>query len=125
MEHNLTYSQKCRQERLERRRRAALKRRVRTMATVFSFMFLVITAISANAIIANAGQGYEREYQKLYTSVVVEQGETVWEIAEENMTPGYDTVIDLIEEISFINGLDDSCTIKSGSVLIVPYYGEV
>lgn len=125
MERNYTYSHRARQERLELRRKQAFRRRVRTLSTVFVFVFIFISVISANAIIANAGQGYEKEYQKLYTSVVVESGETVWAIAAENMTAGYESINMLIEEIGFINSLDESYTIQTGTVLIVPYYGEV
>lgn len=125
MERGFEYRKRSRQERLEIRRRAALKRRVRILATVFTFVFLFLSVISANLIIANAGQGYDKEYQKLYTSVVVESGETVWEIASEHITPEYGTLSELIDEISFINNLDDACTIKAGTVLIIPYYSEV
>ncbi len=123
MDHNFTYRQKVRQERLEARRRAALRRRVRILTTVFTFAILFITVISANSIIANAGQGYEKNYQKLYTSVIVERGETVWDIATEYISPGYE-VDELIEEIGFINGLDEEYTIQSGTMLMIPYYAE-
>ena len=121
---NFYHRQKMRQERLEARRRAAARRRVRTMVTVFTFVFLFITVISANAVIAKAGDGYEKNYEKYYTSVIVERGETVLEIASEHMTPGYESVDELVEEIAFINGLDDEYMIKSGTVLMIPYYAE-
>ena len=41
------------------------------------------------------------------------------------MTAGYESINMLIEEIGFINSLDESYTIQTGTVLIVPYYGEV
>ena len=125
MERDFTYRQRCRQERLELKRRQTFRRRVRMLTAVFTFAFLVIAIISTNSIIANAGQGYEKEYQKLYKSVVVETGETVWNIASENMNAGFESISELVEEIGFINGLDDVYAIKSGSVLIIPYYGEV
>ncbi len=121
---NFFYRQKKRQERLEAKRRAAVRRRIRTIATVFTFAFLFITVISANAVIAKAGEGYEKNYEKYYSSVMVERGETVLQIASEHMTPGYDAVEELVDEIAFINGLDETYTIKSGTVLMVPYYAE-
>ena len=60
----------------------------------------------------------------MYTSIVVERGESVWNIAAEHITPGYDTVDELIEEIKFINSLDDNYTIQTGSLLMIPYYAE-
>lgn len=124
MENNFYYRQKMRQERLEARRRAAARRRVRTLVTVFTFVFLFISVISANAVIAKAGDGYEKDYQKFYTGIIVERGETVLELASEHMTPGYESVDELVEEIAFINGLDDSYTIKSGTMLMIPYFAE-
>ncbi len=124
MENNFYYRQKMRHERLEARRRAAVRRRVRTLVTVFTFVFLFISVVSANAVIAKAGDGYEKDYQKFYTGVTVERGETVLEIASEHITPGYESVDELVEEIAFINGLDDSYTIKSGTMLMIPYFAE-
>ena len=124
MEHNFEYRQKARQYRLEERRRAAFGRRVRLLTTVCTFAFLFISIISANAIIANAGDGYEKNYVKMYTSVVVERGDTVWDIAKEYAVPGYTTVTEVVEEVKFINGLNDSCSIQTGSLLIIPFYAE-
>lgn len=121
MEHNFEYRQRIRMARLEARRKAAYRRRVRTLTVVFTFVFFFISIISANAVIAKAG---EKNYEKMYTSIIVERGETVWEIAEAHMTPGYDAVQDLVKEIGFINGLDDTYSIKSGTVLMIPYFSE-
>ena len=125
MDRNFEYRQRIRQERLEARRKAAFYKRVRVLTTVCTFVFLFISVISANAIIANAGDGFEKNYEKMYTCVIVERGETVWDIATEHITPGYDTVYELIDEIRFINNLDDAYTIQIGSVLMIPYYNIV
>lgn len=124
MEHNFEYRQKARQTRLEERRRAAFRRRVRLLTTVCTFTFLFISIISANAIIANAGDGYEKNYVKMYTSIVVEHGDTVWDIATEYAVPGYTTVTEVVEEVKFINGLDDAYSIQTGSLLLIPFYAE-
>lgn len=121
MEHNFEYRQKIRMARLEAKRKAAYRRRVCTLTVVFTFAFFFISIISANAVIAKAG---EKDYEKMYTSIIVERGETVWEIAAEHMTPGYDAVQDLVEEIGFINGLDEAYSIKSGTLLMIPYFSE-
>ena len=89
------------------------------------FLMITITFISAKALIVRAEQSSLKTYQKMYTSVLVESGDTVWNIAEENMTFGYEELTDLVEEIGFINGLDETYSIRSGTVIIIPYYGEV
>ena len=124
MDRSFEYRQRIRQEKLAARRRAAVRRRVRFMTTVLTFAVLFISIISANAIIANAGVGYERNLEKMYTSIIVERNDTVWDIAAEYTEPGYNTIEELVEEISYINSLDDNCSIQSGMMLMVPYYAE-
>ncbi len=124
MESNFYYRQQMRQERLEARRLAAKRRRVRSLVAVFTFAVMMITIISANSVIAKAGSGYEKHYDKFYTGIMVERGDTVTRIAAEHMTPGYESVEELVEEIVFINGLDGDCTIVSGSMIMIPYYAE-
>ena len=124
MENNFYYRQQMRQCRLEARRRQAERRRIRSLVTVVTVLFMVLSVVSANAIIAKAGDGYEKHYVKLYKSIVVERGETVIELAEEYMTPGYESVDELIEEIGYINSLNENYMIKSGSILVIPYFAE-
>lgn len=124
MERNFEYRQRMRQERLEARRRAALHRKVRFFAAVTAFAFILISVVSANAVIARAGQGMEKTYEKRYTGIEVERGETVWDIAQEYAVPDCTTVDAMIQEIRFINGLDEDCSVQSGMFLMIPYYAE-
>lgn len=124
MDREFEYRQRARQNRLEMRRRNAVRRRVRLMTAVFTCVLFVISIVSANAIIANAGNGIEKNYEKMYACIVVERGETVWDLANEYAVPGYTTVENVMEEIRFINSLDDTYAIQAGSVLMVPYYVE-
>lgn len=125
MNDSFKYRQQLRQERLLSRQRAARRRRIHAVTYMVSFVLLVFTVVFANAIIAMAGQGCEKEYQKLYTSVVIEQGQTVWDIAEECAIPGVVSVPEMVEEIAYINNLDEACTIITGSMIMVPYYREI
>ena len=124
MDHNFEYRKSLRQEKLYLRQQAARARRVRHIALVSTFLFLFISVVGANMVIANAGQGLDKSYQKQYLLIDVEKGDTVWGIASEYMSPGYEATADLIEEISFINNLDDSYSVQSGSVLMIPYFAE-
>lgn len=118
---NFEYNRKMRQERLERRRKAARRRRIRT-AVIAIAIFSVICIFSANAIISEAGDGYGVHYMKQYTGVVVAQGETVWSIAAAYASENVHSHAELVEEIRFINGLNDTCDIWEDEMLIVPYY---
>lgn len=118
------YNRKVRQEHLKRRCRAARRRRVRT-AVIAIAILSVICIFSANAIISEAGVSPGAAYTKQYTKVIVEQGETVWSIAEAYASENIHSHAELIEEIGFINGLNDAYDIWEDEILIVPYYVKV
>ena len=125
MDHNFEYRRTLRQERLYARQRAARARRIRFIALVSTFVFLFISVIGTNLVIANANHEDAKSYQKQYIMVDVEKGDTVWDIANEYMSPGYDEVTDLMKEIGFINNLDEEFSVQSGKVLMIPYYAEI
>lgn len=69
-------------------------------------------------------QGYYPERQKFYTSIEVEEGDTLWAIADEYMTEEYEDREAFMDEVREMNNLTGSI-IRTGSTLLVPYYGEV
>jgi len=58
---------------------------------------------------------------KYYKSIEITSGDTLWSIAEENMSEEYDTVYEYIEEIMDMNNLDSE-TIHDGQYLTIAYY---
>lgn len=60
---------------------------------------------------------------KYFTTISVEAGDTLWDIAEEYRTVEYASVQDYIDEVKEINHItgDD---ITTGCYLTVPYYAE-
>ena len=84
---------------------------------------LLLTARSAQA------KRQEKASYKYYTSITVEQGDTLWSIAEEQLADPetasfYTNMHSYIEEVQTINGLQDLHWIKAGRNLIVPYYAS-
>lgn len=67
------------------------------------------------------GRGNRESSYKYYTSIVIEQGDTLWGIASEYVTPEYDGVEDYIREVRALNHMDGDC-IRAGQYLMVPYY---
>lgn len=61
---------------------------------------------------------------KYYTSVQIQKGDTLWDIADTYCSPEYDTISDYIEEVRSINQLSSSDEIHSGQYLTVPYYSH-
>ena len=103
------------------------KRRYRLHAAfsaVFFAGFLLAVAFCSlvfSATKTNAGSPDTGGYTKMYKSIMIEQGDSLWDIADQYMSVGYDNKADYIEEILEMNGLN-STTIHCGEYLCIPYY---
>ena len=86
---------------------------------------LVITfSISMNGLISNAKDDSIETSYKYYKSITIENGDTLWSIAQEHMdAEHYDSVNDYIEEVRQMNTLVND-NITYGQCLIVPYYSN-
>lgn len=102
--------------RLRRERRyRILKLAVTAIATL---CIILAFATTYGAIKSNANSKF-----KYYTSVTVEAGESLWDIADEYID--YDIYTSknyYISEVKSINHLNEEGTIVEGQMLIVPYY---
>lgn len=61
--------------------------------------------------------------QKFYTSITVEDGDTLWAIADEYMTEDFEDRDSFMNEVRQMNDLTGSI-IRSGSTLLIPYYTD-
>lgn len=81
---------------------------------------LVVTCVFTFAITSNAKQ--EHALHKYYTSIQIEDGDSLWSIAQEysnvEMYADYDAYISEVKQLNHMTGED----IHSGQYLIVPYY---
>ena len=84
--------------------------------------FIITISFTANGFISNAKSKQMEDIEfKYYKSIVVEEGETLWSIASENMGADYEDKNSYINEVKQMNGLiDDQITI--GSYIIIPYF---
>ena len=62
-----------------------------------------------------------RQNQKYYTSVEVEEGDTLWSISEEYMTSEYNDRNEYMNEVCAINHISAD-EIHAGQYIVVPYY---
>lgn len=81
----------------------------------------VICSINFFMINAKASSQQEAAVYKYYTSVTVEAGETLWDIAGIYMSDEFSSVQKYIDEVKSINHLTNN-KIYAGEELIVPYY---
>lgn len=60
---------------------------------------------------------------KYYTSIVVEKGDTLWDIASRHITPEYANIGEYIGEVKALNHLSGD-EIHAGEYLTIPYYSD-
>lgn len=109
-----------RAERIARRRRARVKKLaafILTLAimTVIGLMIgIKLTTISANAETKTPRQKYYKVYE-------IEEGDTLWSIAEDEMGAGWSDIRDYVYEVEVLNDIDGD-HLTAGNYLQLPYY---
>ena len=106
----------------ENRRRVRKQRADRAKLLGIGFLALVITLFFSvrAAAIANAGTAVSSR-TKYYTSIQIEKGTSLWDIAGDYMTEEYVSQQEYIDEVMQMNHLK-SDVIYEGAYLCVPYY---
>lgn len=102
---------------LKRQRQLSLFKR-KLFAALTAVIIVLTTIIIINTVTA---QGDEIEKEKCYKSIMIEYGDTLWDIAKEYYDSSSYTIPEYIEELKSINSLDCD-NIQSGSYIIVSYY---
>lgn len=70
---------------------------------------------------ASASEKAPEKVFKYYTSIKIQEGDTLWSIAEQYMGEEYESVQDYIDELKFMNRLSSDQIIE-GRYLTVSYY---
>lgn len=108
---------KIRQNRIRRQRQ--LRRRI--VFTLAITILLICSTLGFTSITSKAQEAHEEVNVKCFTSVMVPYGSSLYELAEEySDSRFYDSYQDYIDEVKYINHIDDD--IKAGSYLVIPYY---
>lgn len=104
---------------IRRKKRAAYK------LTGILVTILIITVLSiffSNKLVsAHSNVNNHTSKIKYYKSIQIQSGDTLWQIAEQNMSDEYDSITDYILEVKRINNLA-SDNIQSNQYLTIPYY---
>lgn len=123
-EYENSYEYERRQRKLAyiKRRRAAERKR-RLIFLLLGVCIALTLAIIFGNTLAEAEAGHEDTVTyKYYTSIQLEPGDTLWDLAGEYMDEHYSSRQDLIREIEQLNSLTDTDDIVAGQMLVVPYY---
>ncbi|MCR4717663.1 MAG: LysM peptidoglycan-binding domain-containing protein [Lachnospiraceae bacterium] len=84
-------------------------------------ILLVILAVVAIALGFSKASAKTVTQEKHFVSITIEEGDTLWSIAEENISPEYDDINDYIKEVMRTNCLS-STDITAGRHIIIPRY---
>lgn len=104
--------------RMQRQKAARRKRNFCCIALLFSLVLMLF----GTTHITSAGTP-ETSRNKYFTSIQVDEGTSLWEIAQEYMTEEYDSPGEYIKEVKAINHMKND-VIYGGSYLCIPYYSS-
>jgi hypothetical protein len=112
----------------EKERMYRLKRRkqvVRIYRFVLCGVCLVFVALALSfcfRFVSKADTAAPRQAYKYYTDIVIQDGESLWEIADRYMTEEYASPKEYIKEVQKINSLKNIDRIYEGQRIVIPYY---
>jgi cell division protein YceG involved in septum cleavage len=112
-------SQKCTKVKAVRQDDGLKKRILICIATIF----IIFAACAVFGNIRSSAHGSRSENPvnfKYYTSIEIQPGDTLWDIAKAYITEDYDSVQEYVQTLKEINSLN-SDKIKAGQNLIVAY----
>lgn len=89
--------------------------------SVFTLCLVIALAVIFGSFLSRAEEKKSDViYYKYYTSIEIQPGDTLWDLADDYMEH-YETKASYIREVEQINALTDS-KIISGQTLLMPYY---
>jgi hypothetical protein len=90
---------------------------------MFGSLFAALClAVMLYSTVSQAGGGKDIQF-KYYKCISVPSGASLWSVSEENMDEAhYDSVEEFMNEVMYINRLDEEDIVMTGQTLIVPYY---
>lgn len=94
--------------------------------TFFSILCVIVAIIIGSVLLGSIKtQAATTEISyKYYTSVQLQKGDTLWNIADEYMTEEYTSTDEYITELCALNHISVNDPIHSGQYLTVPYYSD-
>lgn len=103
------------------RRRKSVKAVQSAVVIVLVLLCVSFAGLKFSAININAKGSETGGYDKMYKSVMVEQNECLWDIADRYMGVGYSDKRAYVDEIRRLNKLSGD-DIHYGEYICIPYY---
>lgn len=104
------------------RRRRELRRRFFTL--ILTLILSAGVSITFFGFRTKAQSSNEEIQYKYYKSIIIESGDTLWDLAKEYGSPEYyDSRQEYIDEVMRMNNLADE-QITTGQYIIIPYFSS-
>lgn len=103
-----------------RRQRQLRRHMILAIATI---CLVCILAVTAGSFLSKAKSGEEETYYKYYKSIQIEEGDTLWGLAKENMSGQYKNISSYIKEVMAMNAMTQE-TLIAGEYIVIPYYSS-
>ena len=97
----------------------------RTIVMIFTVLFVLggVLLGSSWSDAKKTKAANERPVYKYYTSIQIEEEDTLWSIADSYANEDYQSKSEYIAEVKQLNQIDED-QIHSGQHLLIPYYSE-
>ena len=106
------------------RKREAVVRKQRTVLVVMIAVLVSLGILLGTSISTLASSEKDiSSYNKYYTSVKIESGDTLWSIADEYIDNVDVSRAEYIDEICDINDISEN-DIHAGDYIVIPYYSD-
>lgn len=107
---------------MRNKRRKAIRTMLGVSCVCMIACMMFFAGFKTSAVVTGAKELDSGHSEKLYKSVMVEQNDCLWDIAERYMGVGYSDKNDYVAEVMQLNNLSGT-EIHYGEYLCVPYYG--
>lgn len=98
-----------------------INRRFINAAKIGLIAFIVLGILLAILCSATSAVASSTPRTKYYSSIQIEEGDTLWDISSRNHVEGT-TVNEYMDEICQLNGITKSAVVKAGDYLTIYYF---
>lgn len=85
------------------------------------FIFLIVITVRSNAF---SGGHPKTNREKIYISITIKPGDTLWSIAERYTSEEYTSINDYVKELKTLNKIGYGGAIRAGEKLLAFYYAD-
>ncbi len=108
---------------IRNKKRQVLKRKFDGI--IFSVLLICLLSIILGNVSSKAMQEKTKpDVIKYFTSIQIKDGESLWQIASNNLNTEYYDLDAYMDEIASINNISEDETLLSGEFIIIPYFAS-